>query len=77
MVMVMVMAAVRGVAVISSKLFNCMFCGSICGVGSGSGVNSCCGGSSLAHHFHHYHHHHYNHHHQNQLHHHLHNTAYT
>ena len=49
-----VTAALRVVVVISSDLFNCMFCGSICGVGSGSGVNSGCGGSSLAHQFNHY-----------------------
>ena len=63
MVVVMVTAAVKVVAVISSKLFNYIYCGSICSVGSGSDVNSCFGGSSLAHHFYHYHHHHYNHNH--------------
>ena len=34
-----------------------MFCGGICGAGSGRGGNSYCGGSFLAHHFHPYHHH--------------------
>ena len=54
-------AAVRVVVVISSDLFNCMFCGSICSFGSRSGVSSSCGGSSLAHQFNHYEHHHQNH----------------
>ena len=49
-----VTAAVRVVVVISSDLFNCMFCGSICSFGSRSGVSSSCGGSSLAHQFKHY-----------------------
>ena len=53
-VVLMVMAAVRVVVVISSDLFNCMFCGSICSFGSRSGVSSSCGGSSLAHQFNHY-----------------------
>ena len=48
------MAAVRVVVVISSDLFNCMFCGSICSFGSRSGVSSSCGGSSLTHQFKHY-----------------------
>ena len=54
MVMLMVTAAVRVVVVISSDLFDCMFCGSICGFVSCSGVGSGCGGSSLAHQFNHY-----------------------
>ena len=37
MVVVMVLAAVWVVFVICSNLCNCMFCGGICGVGSGSG----------------------------------------
>ena len=53
MVVVNVTAAARVVVVISSNLFECVFCGGISGVGSGRGFNSC-GGSSLAHHFHHY-----------------------
>ena len=57
MVVVIVTAAARVVVVISSNLIRCMFCGGICDVGSGRGVNSYCGGSSIAHHFHHYRHH--------------------
>ena len=41
--------------VISTNLFNCMFCIGICGVGSDSGANSSYCGSSLAHHHHHTH----------------------
>ena len=50
----MVTAAVRVVVVISSDLFHCMFCGSICSFGSAIGVSSSCSGSSLAHKFNHY-----------------------
>ena len=49
----MVTAAVRVVVVISSDLFNWLFCGSPCSFGSCSGVSSSCGGSSLAHQFNH------------------------
>ena len=52
MVVVMVMAAVRGVVVISTNLFNCIFCGGIHCIGSCSGVNSVCCGSSITHPFH-------------------------
>ena len=45
MVVVNVTAAARVVVVISSNLFECMFCGGIFGVGSGRGFNSC-GGST-------------------------------
>ena len=48
-VVVIVMTVVRVVVVISSILSNCLFCGFICGVGSGSGVNSSCCGSSFDH----------------------------
>ena len=50
---VMVMAAVRLEGVISSYHFNCMFCGGIWGVDSGSGVNRGSGSSSIAHNCHH------------------------
>ena len=77
-VAVIVTAVVSVVVLICSNIINCIFCGGICKVVSGSGVNSGCGGSSLAHQSHPYqfnknHHHH----HHNQLNHHLHHTAYT
>ena len=50
---VIVTAALMVVVILSSNLFNCMFCGGIYSVGSGSGVNSGCDCSSLAHHFRH------------------------
>ena len=50
----MVTAAVRLVVVISSDLFNCTFCGSICSFGSLNGVSSSYAGSSFAHQFNHY-----------------------
>ena len=52
-------AAASVVVVISTNLFNCMFCVGICGVGSGSGANSGYGGSFLAHHLKHFPHHHH------------------
>ena len=78
MVVVMVTAAVRVVVVISNNLFNCIFSGGICSIGSCSGVNRGCGGSSIAHYFHtyRYHYHHHNHHH-NHLNHQLYHTPYT
>ena len=51
MVVVMVLAAVWVVFVICSNLCNCMFCGGICGVGSGYGTNNGPGCSSLPHYF--------------------------
>ena len=53
-------AAASVVVVISTNLFNCMYCIGICGVGSGGGANSGYGGSSLDHHLKHLpaHHHH-------------------
>ena len=53
-VVVIVTAVVGVVVLMSKKIFNCIFCGDICSVVSGSGVNSCCGSSSLAHHSHPY-----------------------
>ena len=65
----MVATVLRVAVVISSNLSICMFGGSICGVGRGSGVNSVCGGCTLPHHHlqYYYHQHHHNHHHHNQL----------
>ena len=54
MLVVMLTAAVRVVVVISSDLFNCTFCGSICSFDSRGGVSSSYGGSSIAHQFNHY-----------------------
>ena len=48
----MVMAGVRVVVVISTNLFNCIFCVGIHCIGSCSRVNSVCCVSSIAHHFH-------------------------
>ena len=45
----MVTAALSVVVVMSTNLFNCIFCIGICGVGSGA--YSSYSGSSLAHHF--------------------------
>ena len=42
------------VVILSIDLFDCMFCGSICGFGSHSDVSSGCGGSTLDHQFNHY-----------------------
>ena len=50
-------AAASVVVVISTNLFNCMFCIGICGVGSGSYASSGYGGSFLAHHLKHLPHH--------------------
>ena len=56
----MVTAAASVIVVLSTNLFNCIFCIGICGVGSGD--NSSYGGSSLAHHLKHLpHHHHHTH----------------
>ena len=51
--MVMVTAVVKVVVVISSNLFECLFCGGICGIISGNDVNGGYGGSPFAYHFHH------------------------
>ena len=49
-VVLIVMAVVRVAVVIRSN--SLYFCGVICGVGSGSGINSSFGGSSIAYHHH-------------------------
>ena len=76
-VVVIVTAVAAGALVIYSNLFNCLFGGVSCDVGSGSGFNIGCGHSSLAlnHHYYHYGHHHQSHHHHNQLHHQLHHIV--
>ena len=55
-------AAASVIVVISTNLFNFMFCIGIRGVGSGSGANSGYSGFFLAHHLKHLpHHHHHTH----------------
>ena len=68
MVIVVMTAVVMVAVVIRSNLIHFIAGGSICGVGSGGGLNIGFCGSSFAHHHYHQHHQHKKPHHPNQNH---------